>query len=93
MVISDPLVDSSKEYPLYYEQVDIANHIEKLRQASISDYSLSIRVARCHATRQEMLAALRSEEKSEKNLAIVQIFTRVEKVGNQIMMSLENDLG
>ena len=92
-MVSDPLVDSSKEYPLYYEQVDIANHIEKLRQTSISDYSLSIGVKRCHATRQEMLAALRSEERKEKTLIIVQIFTRVEKVGSQIMISLENDLG
>lgn len=52
MVVSDPLVDSSKEYPLYYEQVDISNHIEKLKETSLSDYSLSIKVKRCHATRQ-----------------------------------------
>ena len=92
-MVSDPLVDSSKEYPLYYEQVDIANHIEKLKETSLSDYSLSIKVNRCHATRQETLAALRSEEKKEKNMTIVQIFTRVEKIGNQIMLSLENDIG
>lgn len=78
---------------MYYEQVDIANHIEKLKQTSLSDYSLSIKVKRCHATRQEMLTALRSEEKKEKTVTIVQIFTRVEKVGDQIMLSLENDLG
>lgn len=52
IMISDPLVNKEKDCPLFYEQIDVSNRIEKLKQTSISGSSLSVKVKRGFANRE-----------------------------------------
>jgi len=51
LVVCDPLVDETGEQPIFQDEVDISNHIERLKRASISNSSLTIKAKRYWGTK------------------------------------------
>ena len=64
VAVSEPLVErqGNQTLPLFYEQIDVCSHLERLRRTSVAECNLSIRAKRCHASREHLESLLRGSE-------------------------------
>ena len=100
LVVCDPLVENQLEkekqvtkeviYPLYHNEIDVPNHLERLKNASQTLSNMSIVASRVWGSRDELTKCLKCSSSDIKNnlFSVVQIFTRVERHKGVIVISL-----